>query len=257
MSFWRQKKVIIPSIMTLIMIIVLLSLGSWQMRRLEWKEKLLAEIHEALSKDAVPLADNPLSEDSSTPITRVNVEGTLLKDKSMMLIPRMNEGERGAHLIVPLEQKDGKTYLVDMGWVPEDFDPQSLPDDVSDLSGILRKPSDKGSMQPDNNLGDKTLFWYDMPSIGTSLDLKKLQPFIIERDKNDLALPENMPIPQDRFVLIANNHFQYALTWYSLAIVLLVIYSLYLRRHFKLKPTDTEVEQKLREQIKQKIGRNS
>lgn len=243
--------------MTLIMIIVLLCLGSWQMRRLEWKEKLLAEIHEALSKEAVPLTDNPLSEDSPTSISRVNVEGTLLKDKSMMLVPRMNEGERGAHLIVPLKQKDGKTYLVDMGWVSEDFDPQSLPDDVSDLSGILKKPGEKGSMQPDNNLDEKTLFWYDLPSIESSLDLKKLEPFIIERDKKDLALPQNMPIPQDGFVSITNNHFQYALTWYSLAIVLLVIYSLYLRRHFRLKPTDTEVEQKLREQIKQKIGRHS
>lgn len=241
------------------MVIILFALGSWQMRRLDWKEKILNEIQEALSKDPVALENNPLSEDPSTPITRVRVEGTLLKDKSMFLIPRMNEGERGAHLIVPLKQKDGKTYLVDMGWVPDNFDPNTLPDDVSDLSGIMRKPGEKGSMQPDNNLDDKTLFWYDLPSIGTSLDLNKLQPFIIERDKKDLALslPKNMPIPQNHFVSITNNHFQYALTWYSLAIVLLVIYSLYLRRHFKLKPTDNEVEQKLKEQIKQKIGRNA
>jgi surfeit locus 1 family protein len=240
-----KKSFIILTLASLISLAILIGLGTWQMKRLEWKEALLLERDQ---QQSLPLIDLPDTLDNPEDLNyrNVEIEGKFLKDKAVKLIPRVHEGESGANLIIPYERKDGSTFLIDLGWVPQGFDEQALDLDGSTLQGMARLPAERGSMQPDNQLSDRLLFWYDLEDIEKSLDIQNLQPLIIQRQKGGI-LDEtlNAPIPHTEQIFIPNNHLQYAVTWYALAITLIGVYIFYIRRHMRLKPDEKKLRKKI------------
>ncbi len=115
------RRLIGPALMTAVMFLVLIGLGTWQVRRLAWKEGILAQI--ARAEAAPPV---PLSSASGTPVpapfTKVAVTGTLLHDKSALYGAEVRDTaagpELGAQLIEPLQRDGAPPLLVDRGWVP-------------------------------------------------------------------------------------------------------------------------------------------
>ena len=126
---------------------------------------------------------------------------------------------------------DEPIILVNRGWIPLDArDPavraDGLPAGMVTISGIARRPPERGWMQPDNESDANLWFWVDVAAMAEAVAVGPVPALILEAD----AAGEALPIGGQTRLDIPNNHLQYAITWFAFAMILLVIYVLYHRR---------------------------
>lgn len=215
------------SFFALIGVCVLCALGTWQVHRLSWKEDLLMRIAAEGRKPLSVLDLGAVSEDFL--FLPGTLEGRFVTDKFLFLGPRTLDGRVGAHLLMPFYVPDQDDYiLVNRGWVEDSkrayvlssFDP--VDDEV--LRGVLRPPLQDNAFVPQNH--PERGLWYrmDMSEIAAYFDvpLKRnavfyLSPRVDAGEDGDLV-PVGGP-PQ-----LPNNHFQYALFWFSMAGVLVGVF---------------------------------
>jgi surfeit locus 1 family protein len=114
-----RNLMLIPTLMTVPALILLLTLGTWQLYRLAWKNTLIHKIEERV---ALPITDyTPTITLANDEYRKVKVTGTFLYDKEMFLYagPRQYKGEQGYRLFTPLQvQGNNVTLLIDRGWIP-------------------------------------------------------------------------------------------------------------------------------------------
>ena len=223
----RLRHLLWPGVMAVSMLAVLLALGTWQVERLHWKQAILAQIARAEAAPAVPLGSEP------APFTKVQVTGHLRDDLPAWFGAEVRDTragtELGTQLIEPLERGVGDTILVDRGWVPN-HRPKPIapePGEVT-LEGYVR-PSDKpGLFSASDNPATRQFYTLDAPAIGAALGLHQVAPFFL------IAMgpppPEGYPDPARHLPRPPNNHLSYAITWYGLAIALVVIFVLWARK---------------------------
>jgi len=213
-------------------LIILLGLGSWQVDRLFWKKDLI-EMRQAQAQMppiAVP-TDTVLDPDMA--FRAAYAEGRYLNDQEKYLMARTRRGNVGFQLITPLEQEDGRIILVNRGWVPQDYrEPETRPDSLIEgpvrVSGVLRLPSEKHWAQPENDAIRNQWFYVDVNHMAEDTGADLASPYYLELD--DTPIPGGLPIGGQAKVELPNNHLEYAITWYSLALTLIVIFVLYHRR---------------------------
>jgi surfeit locus 1 family protein len=217
---------------TLVAVAIMVALGTWQVERLAWKNALIDRIESGMRAAPVPLPariDDPAEWD----FRRVSATGRFLHDHELDLAARSMNGRIGYQIVTPLKRDDGTLVLVNRGWVPlERRDPatrpEGLPAGTVTVEGVARVPAGQGWMQPDNDPARNMWFWYDIQNMaaqvgaGSGAGAGDALPVVIEA--GDAANPGGFPIGGQTNVNIANNHLQYAFTWYSLAITLVVVY---------------------------------
>ncbi|MCC9620726.1 SURF1 family protein [Thalassospira sp. MA62] len=213
-------------------LIILLGLGTWQVDRLFWKENLISQrqAHATLPPIEVPKDSDP---DSELAFHAAYAEGHYLHDEEMYLMARTRRGNVGFHLITPLEQEDGRVILIDRGWVPtENRDPETRPESLVEgnvrVTGVLRLPAQKHWAQPENDALANQWFYMDVDHMAEDAGADLASRYYLERD--DTPVPGGLPMGGQAKVDLPNNHLQYAITWYSLALALVVIFVLYHRR---------------------------
>jgi len=212
--------------------IVLIGLGAWQVDRLSWKEQLLTDIQVRLSEPAVKLSDFGSGDSvESWNYRRGTATGTLLHQKSVILLARTYKKHAGAHVLTPLILSDRKAILVNRGWVPQGYAaPGVLSEAPVAIKGIIRIPRNQGLFTPNNDPLSGQWYWIDLValSLATGLDFF---PVILE-----MALgsdPAALPIGGQTLVDFPNNHLQYAVTWFGLATVLMVSFGVYYGRYLR------------------------
>lgn len=223
-----------PTAMSVPVLLLLLGLGAWQVQRLGWKERLVAERAAALAAAAVP-APQGLVEARRLEFHHVFVDGVFLHANEIFLDASSGPGSIGYDVLTPLEEKDGRIVFVDRGYIPRRLrDPKTrakgLVAGTVRVVGLLRLPP-KGPpnwFMPDNRPQANEWFWIDLERMAAVDGLARVAPFYIDADatpnpggwpKGGVALPQ-----------LPNHHLQYAVTWFSLAVALIVIYVLYHRR---------------------------
>ena len=227
LTFW-------PTIFLVPALAILTGLGVWQLQRLEQKSELIARIEAGLAAEPA-LLPAQVPDPDAWDYRRVRVEGVFLHDHELFLTGRTRRGQPGLHVVTPLRRTDagsGDTViLVNRGWVPLDARDRAgradgLPTDAVTVSGIARRPPERGWMQPDNEPDANLWFWVDVAAMAEAAAVGPVPELILEADAAGDALPIG---GQTRFD-IPNNHLQYAITWFAFAVILLVIYVLYHRR---------------------------
>jgi len=203
----------------IIFIFVVLSLGTWQVFRLDLKNNLISNLENNLKKNFVSF-----NIDIDQEYTKV-----LLKkkdSKSKIFLYHLNKGEIGFKVIVPYEVNSSLIVLVDKGWVRKDkinlIKNTLLNDDV--IVGYTKKITKKNLFTPNNNIKEDFLYSIDVDSLKKSLNKNIYPLLIIQTSKINKDI-----IPNEYEVRIPNNHLQYAITWYGLAIVT-IIFFLYYRK---------------------------
>lgn len=224
-----------PSLLTLLGLAILIGLGTWQLGRKVEKDALIAQL-EALSQAAPVMLDEALARwhEGDAEYLRVKVRGVLDHRKERYLYEPHQRYGAGYDVFVPLLVEGDDRYLwVNIGYVPEQLkDPSSRPagagDEEVDLTGIVRLSAKPGTFTPDNDVARNQWYWRDLEGMHASAfdpGQADLIPFFLEAEPgaSDRSAGE-WPKPGASKVTIVNRHFEYALTWYGLALTLIGVY---------------------------------
>lgn len=217
----RGRPGLILWLVSLLVLVILLALGTWQVNRLQWKEGLIA--HRSAQIQAAPVAlPDALGDSQSWDFRRVAVRGRFLHDREQAMGAIAGGGEIGADLLTPFALDDGRVLLVDRGWRPDRAGvPIDRPEGERSLEGILRdRAADQpGWMTPENRPDLARWYWYDMAGLRAATGLDLL-PVVLE-----VAGPsEGLPRAHATQPELPNNHLQYAITWYGLAAALVAVF---------------------------------
>ena len=225
-----------PTLFTVPVLLICLGLGLWQLERLAWKTALLDRIHGHLA--AAPLDIATAARDpAGNEYRRVRVAGEFLHDKEMYLAARSLNRNVGFHVVTPFRLDNGDVVLVNRGWVPETWrnpSPHRAAGQIAgrtEVTGVLRLAQRKGTFQLENEPGRNFWFFYDLAAmrawagLGPGREIANLDRFVLEADAT--PNPGGSPRGGQTRVDIPNDHLQYAITWFSFVVALLVIYLVY------------------------------
>ena len=220
-------------------IAVLLALGTWQLFRLGEKQALLAEIAERSKAPPLSLSEVLARRSKGTDIEfdAVKVRGVFDHASERHKLASF-EGSPGWQIITPFKSDEGIVALVDRGVVPTDMkDAAKRNESLApvELNAVVRTHGrERGFFDPDNDADSNLWYWWDVPAMLSSIAIApdmQVAPFILqELPGND---PNRLPRAAGPEVQLRNNHRQYAVTWFALAITLLVIACLFLRKQRK------------------------
>ena len=221
---------------------ILIALGTWQVRRLQWKEALLATIEARVHAEPRPLDEvlgsGPAVADLE--YTPVRLEGVFVHSAERHFFATWN-GASGFFVYTPLLRSRGDHVFVNRGFVPYDLKdpskrPRSLLEGPVEVTGLLRAPlvEKPSSILPDNDPAKNLFYWKDIramaASSGLPADASILGVFV---DANDAPNDGGLPVGGVTIVDLPNNHLQYAVTWYGLAAALAGVLGAALWRNFR------------------------
>ena len=214
-----MKNKFLFSVFVYFIILTLLSLGFWQIYRLNWKLELIEQIENSLKNDPVELSNIEKKN-----YLRIKTSGNIDFDKQIYLYNLNDAGKPGFEVINPIKIGD-ENYLVNRGWIP--FEKKDLPEinlvDQNQIVGILMLQTKPSTFKPENDIEKNYWFTLDREDILKFTD-KNFSEYVI-------YLNGDYKIPKPRVITakISNNHKKYAITWFSMAISILLIY-LYFRK---------------------------
>ena len=194
-------------------------LGFWQLYRLSWKLDLIAEIENSLINSPVEL-----SKTEKKNYLRIKTSGIVDFDKQIYLYNLNESGNPGFEVINPIVINN-ENYLINRGWI--NFDKKGKSEinllDENNIIGTLKLQTKANSFKPENDIEKN--YWFTLNRNDVfSYTGKKFSKYII-------YLNGNYKIPKPKVITanISNNHKKYAITWFSMAISILLIY-LYFRK---------------------------
>jgi surfeit locus 1 family protein len=220
----------------LVMFIVLIGLGTWQLERKTWKEGLIATLAERTSAEPVPLpaperwsALDPIDDE----FRRVTFAATIVPGREALVYAagssiRPDFTGVGYWVFAPAEPAGGAVVAVNRGFLPEgQQDPSTHmpPADRVDLVGALRWPEPRGWFVPNDDPTRNLWFARDHLAMARAKGWGDVAPFYVELESPTGPLPRAGRLTPT----LRNEHLQYALTWYGLAVVLAVMFALWLR----------------------------
>jgi surfeit locus 1 family protein len=221
------RRFLVPGLSTLAMLVVLVGLGTWQVYRLHWKERILAQIATAEAAPAVPLASDP------APYTKVSVTGRFRFDQAGEFGAEVRDTKvgptMGSYQVVPLVRDEAPPILVDRGWVPQKREaPLEEPAGVVTVTGYVRPGEKHHWFSAADDPAARQFFTLDPQAIGAAAGLSDPVPFALVA--MGPALAEAYPAPAQHLPRPPNNHLSYVITWYGLAVSLVVIFGVWIRK---------------------------
>jgi surfeit locus 1 family protein len=216
---------------TLIALAVLIALGVWQLQRREEKHALIAQIEARAQTPSAPIEILLVTGDAFAAHRHATALGTFDHAKEVYVYaPRTDGGptRQGKKIVTPFNLASGGTILVDRGWVnewwpnPDKSFPE--PEGEVEVEGVLRPSSMPGTFTPPPDIAKRTLYLRDSTAIAKLAGVTLKSRLILEATTR-LGNPE----PLKAALNIPDNHLNYAITWFSLGVVLVVIY---LRYHY-------------------------
>jgi surfeit locus 1 family protein len=227
--------------MTAVMLMVLLGLGTWQVKRLFWKEALLAQIADAEVAAPVPLAQLEARSQAGfvpSPFMKISATGTFLPDETALYGAEVRDvasgPAMGAQLIEPMREVNGELILVDRGWVPLSR-PGALdqPSGEVTVSGYVRFGDSQHWYSAADDPSARRFFTLDPQAIADALGLTNVRPFVLvalDAGAEPGRVVDHWPEPARHLPQPPNNHLSYAITWYGLAVALLAIFIIWSRK---------------------------
>ena len=220
---------------------VLVLLGNWQVRRLAWKEALIASV-EARRKAAPVSLDEMIARwnsDRDVDYRSVTLTGRFDHAREAYFYTT-SDGNVGWDVLTPLKLDDGRVAIVGRGFVPDVLrDPAKrgigqIEGEVT-VTGLARNPQFEkpNRFVPENRPDKREFYWKDFRAIADEMGLAddgRLVPFIVDASPSDT--PGGYPKGGSTLIEFPNNHLQYAITWYGLALACVGVggFFLYSRR---------------------------
>ncbi len=200
----------------IITFITLLSLGFWQLDRLQWKKNMVASMTVYEQADPVTTA---LNLDNPNDFQRGFIRGEYLNTQPIMVSPRTHEGQSGVHLYQAFRTVEGQDILINRGWIPKEDDPIiSVPAGQTVVAGYLKSPSEKNNFVPANNSDQNLWHSIDLDELNTLMNIE-LESHILYQEYPIADHPKSFSgLPE-----MKNNHLQYAIFWFFMAGILPIL----------------------------------
>lgn len=223
---------------TLIALAILIGLGVWQLERRVWKEDLLARIAALQAAPARPLAEGLAAGKTPDELSFVRVKAVCsgLATAPFLQLYSLRGGEAGVRLISACETPDGRSILVDRGFVGDTISARP-PVNAADrtplaIEGVLRAPDKATFVTPANQPQANQWYSRDVPAMAQALGVTRPSPVFLMAETStnpDWKALVPAPVPAD----IPNRHLEYAGTWFGLAGALAAVYAAMLFRRRK------------------------
>lgn len=233
----KRTGVIVPTLLTVAMLVLLVGLGVWQLQRMSWKNGLLAGI--AARAHGTPVSLDKALTLSDPEYARVRINGHFLNSLERHLLMTGPEGP-GVHVITPFVTEAGDAVLVNRGFVPDGLiDPKTRPlgqiESNVEVIGLLRQAEVPGTFTPVNDPAKDIWYWRDAAAMLAGVAVPgKPQTIFIDQEASDV--PGGWPRGGVTNLDLPNRHFEYALTWFAFAATLAVIYAIYMTKLLRPKP---------------------
>ena len=198
-----------------------LSLGTWQLYRLQWKQDLISQIDQGLKSTPIKYS-NKIKNDYQ----RVVLNGKYNYENQIYLYSLNAKGQPGFDVITPFKTIEGDNVLVNRGWINKEMKNKTEINlsNKSEIYGLLRKIIKKNIFKPENDT-DKNI-WF-------SININQIKKITGKNFSNHVVFLEdnviNLPVPKKITIDVPNNHLKYAITWYSISISIF-FYFLYFRK---------------------------
>ncbi len=209
-----------PILVPLLLLALTVGLGAWQVERLHWKRRILDAIAHAEAAAPVPLVPGIVP----TQFERVTVRGRLDPGREAAYASDVRDvggvPTFGVFLLEPLLRPGAPPVLVDLGWVPATTSgrPSVRLGGERTVIGFVRRPEHPALFTPAPDRATRQFYALDPVAIAAAIGLDtQVAPFTVVtlRQPGDPAFPDGdatLPRP-------ANNHLQYAVTWFTLAAI--------------------------------------
>ncbi len=253
---WRAAGLIVPGLLTLAMLPVLIGLGNLQWHRKAWKEALISRIETRRTADPIsyPAVLSEYVKTGDVEYMHMRVTGTFDYGRERHLYDPTVESQ-GWDILTPLIPDGGlPPIFVNRGWVPDTLkDPSKraeaqVPGPVT-VTGLVRLGQPEAWFAAQNDYAGNRWYWRDLtgmqwgpngPPSALQFNAEKGQafaPFSLDAD----ALPANpggWPRGGTTEINLPNNHLQYVVTWYGLALTLIAIFAVFARQRLEAVKDD-------------------
>lgn len=235
-----RPKWIAGHILVLVLVVLFINLGFWQLNRLE-ERQLENTVGEArYTADVVPLEEllTRSGDDSDSLLyRRTEAGGTFVTEDEVLIRSQVYRGQAGFHVITPLMTGPEEAVLVNRGWVPLILDSVPVekaapPPGLTGVTGWISLTEEKGSFGPPDPESGKltTLNRIDIDRIAQQLSYP-VAPVVVNADEDG---PEELPIAIDAPTFEDEGaHLAYALQWFGFALIGLIGYFFLLRRVYR------------------------
>ncbi|MBY0406051.1 MAG: SURF1 family protein [Rickettsiales bacterium] len=202
--------------------VLLFGLCLWQVERLRWKADTLNHIQAAQTLPALgtlpPITDG-------IEYRKVALTGTFMNDKMFHMVGRPQGEGPGFYVVTPFKlDDDGRIILINRGFAPEGK--EGAPEGLQNVQGIIRPNRPHRMFMPDNHPEKNVWFYEDLPAMEKTVG-EPLIPLMIEQVGE--ARKNKYPLPSDGKITLRNDHLNYAITWFLLGVIGLVMFAAYHR----------------------------
>lgn len=213
-----MRRVVLAGL-ALLAIAGLVALGFWQLERRTWKLSLIAQVEHRLSAAPVaapgPAGWPRIGRDAA--YTRVALHGSYRHDRETLVQAVTNLGS-GYWVLTPLVTDRGFTVLVNRGFVPPDHKARPPLSSVPvTVTGLLRISEPGGGFLRSNDVAGNRWYSRDVSAIAARHGLGSVAPYFVDADS---VSEPGWPRGGLTVIAFANNHLQYALTWFAMAAML-------------------------------------
>lgn len=220
--------------------VIFIALGTWQLKRLQWKQDLIQRVTQRVHAPVVVVPDPsrwPQLNAENDEYRHVKITGTYLYNLTTR-VQAVTKFGRGFWLMTPLRCADGSVVLVNRGFVAEKgkvlrqvLAQDSAKNKISGLvtiTGLMRMSESNGAFLRRNDPANDRWYSRDAQAIAAMHRLPWVAPYFIDAEAPEIISQQNKkgeypaeyPIAGLTVIKFHNNHLVYAFTWYTLALML-------------------------------------
>jgi surfeit locus 1 family protein len=231
----RQRGVIEPTVFAIVGVVILIGLGVWQLDRKTWKENLIANVTQRIARapqDLPPRASWPQLAQNGSEFRRVAFPAEFLEGQEALVYTagspfRSNVKGPGYWVFAPAQLAGGSIVVINRGFVPLERKhpvtrPDGTPHGIVEIVGVMRWPETRGLFTPADDPNTNVWYLRDPKAIAAAKKWVTAAPFYI--DQESPVPPGGLPLPGKLDVQLPDNHLQYAITWFGLALALAGVY---------------------------------
>jgi surfeit locus 1 family protein len=234
----KFRSLLLLGSLTLIGLAGLIGLGIWQLERLDWKEKLIAEVQ---ARVAAPPVAAPAEQEwpqlapDDYEYRRVKLNGVYDPSRQVLVFrnlehPRGRFSGPGYLVMTPLRLADGAIVIVNRGFIPADAKdrfaaPKETTSDAAEVTGLMRASEPRTWFTPADDPAHGAWFTRDPAAIAAALKLDRAAPFTVDAEAS--GSPGALPQGGETILAFPNNHLSYAFTWFGMALALAGVFCAY------------------------------